>query len=97
MVIAYNGFKTLSEAKIERGERNTATVKKNEARQNKMESIPFNPGTQWSEVRKEFTVKFEDKDLSDLQQVTAWSTNIAFTLSPGSGTLYIDDVKIIAK
>ena len=97
VVIAYNGFKTLSEAKIERGERNAATVKKNEARQNKMESIPFNPGTQWSEVRKEFTVKFEDKDLSDLQQVTAWSTTIAFTLSPGSGTLYIDDVKIIAK
>jgi hypothetical protein len=99
VVILYEGYKKLSEEKIERGTRGAATVKKNEARQNKTESIPFNPGTQWSEVRKEFTVKFEDKDLSDLTQVTNWSTNIVFTLSPGKegGFVFFDDVKIIEK
>jgi hypothetical protein len=99
VVILYDGYKKLSEEKIERGTRGAATVKKNEARQNKTESIPFNPGTQWSEVRKEFTVKFEDKDLSDLAQVTNWSTNIVFTLSPGKdgGFVFFDDVKIIEK
>ena len=99
VVILYDGYKKLSEEKIERGARGAATVKRNEARQNKAEAVSFNPGPQWSEVRKEFTVKFEDKDLSDLTQVTNWSTNIVFTLSPGKdgGVVYFDDVKIIEK
>jgi hypothetical protein len=98
-VIFYDGYKKLSEDKIERGARGGATVKKNEARQWKSESVSFNPGPQWSEVRKEFTVKFENKDLSDLTQVTNWSTNIVFTLSPGKdgGFVFFDDVKIIEK
>ncbi|MCX6969007.1 MAG: VCBS repeat-containing protein [Verrucomicrobia bacterium] len=97
--IQYRGFKKLSEAKIERGDRNSATVKKNDAEQRKLELIPFTAGTSWAEVRKEITVKFDNKDLADLKQVTDWSTTIAFMLSPGSqgGVLYIDDVKIIEK
>jgi hypothetical protein len=97
--IQYRGFKKLSEAKIERGDRGSANVKKNEAEQNKLELIPFTAGTSWAEVRKEITVKFDNKDLSDLTQVTTWSTTLAFTLGPGAegGTLYVDDVKIIEK
>ena len=95
--ISYEGYKKLSESKIERGDRGSAKVSLNEVRQIKIESIPFNPGPQWTEVKREFTPKFENKDLSDLTQVTNWTTMIGFTLSPGSGTLYIDDVKIIEK
>jgi len=97
--IQYRGLKKLSEAKIERGDRGSANVKKNEAEQIKLDLIPFTAGTSWAEVRKEITVKFDNKDLSDLTQVTTWSTTIAFTLGPGSegGTLYIDDIKIIEK
>jgi len=95
--ISFYGYKKLSEEKIERGDRGAATVRRNEAMQNKIESIPFNPGPQWTEVKKEFTLKFDNKDLADLAQVTNWSTMIGFTLSPGSGVLYIDDVKIIEK
>jgi len=97
--ITYTGYKKLSEEKIERGDRNSANVKKNEARQEKRELIPFSAGPAWAEVRKEFTVKFENKDLADLPQVTDWATTIAFLLSPGKdgGVLYIDDVKIVEK
>ena len=95
--VCYHGHKKLSESKIERGDRGSATVKTNEADQNKIESIPFSAGPQWTEVKKEFTVKFENKDLADLTQVTNWTTTVVFTLSPGSGTIYIDDVKIIEK
>lgn len=95
--IDYSGLKKLSEDKIERGDRGSATIKKNEAEEKNNELIKFNVGPQWSEVKKEFTVKFSNKDLSDLAQVTSWSTTIAFTLGAGTGNLYIDDVKIIEK
>ena len=70
---------------------------KNEAEQIKIEAIPLNPGPQWAEVKKEFTLKFENKDLADLVQATDWRTTLAFSLSPGAGVLYIDDMKIIEK
>jgi len=97
--IYYHGYKKLSEEKIERGDRGSVTVKKNEAEQRKQELVPFNVGSQWTEVRKELTVKFDDKNLADLTKATSWSTAILFTLGPGSngGTLYVDDVKIIEK
>jgi hypothetical protein len=95
--IEYGGSKQLSESRIERGERGSATVTRNEANQQKSEIIPFNAGPQWSEVKKEFTVKFDNKDLADLTQVGGWSTTIAFLLNPGAGVLYIDDMKIIEK
>jgi len=95
--IDYTGSKKLSEDRIERGERGSATVKTNIAEEKKNEMITFNPGPQWSEVKKEFTVKFDNKDLAELPQVTNWATTLAFTLSPGSGTLFVDDVKILAK
>ena len=72
-------------------------MKTNIAEEKKNEMVTFNPGPQWSEVKKEFTVKFDNKDLAELPQVTNWATTLAFTLSPGSGTLFVDDVKILAK
>jgi len=95
--ISYSGLKKLSEDKIERGDRGSATIKKNEATEEINELIKFNAGPQWSEVKQEFTVKFDNKDLADLKQVTNWATTLSFSLSPGSGVLYIDDVKIIEK
>jgi hypothetical protein len=95
--IAYSGRKKLSEDRIERGDRNSATVKKNEALEDKNELIAFNVGPTWTEVKKEFSVKFDDKDLADLKQVTNWSTTVSFLLSPGSGALFFDDIKVIEK
>lgn len=95
--IDYIGYKKLSDEKIERIDRGAVKITKNEARQLKVETVPFNPGPQWSEVKKEFTPKFEDKDLADLTQVSSWAIDFVFNLSPGAGVLYIDDVKIIEK
>jgi len=94
--ITYYGYKKLSESKIERGDRGSAKTTKNEVMEYKVESVPFSAGPQWTEVKKEFTPKFEKKDLADPQE-TGLLTMIEFTLTPGSGTLYIDDVKIIEK
>ena len=98
-IISYGGYKKLSEDKIEHDDRGGAKVTRNDARESKMETIPFSAGPQWAEVRKEFAVKFANKDLSDLTEVGNWTTNIVFLLSPGKdgGVLYIDDVKLIEK
>ncbi|MBE2205098.1 MAG: VCBS repeat-containing protein [Chthoniobacterales bacterium] len=97
--IFYRGFKKLSEAKIERGDRNSAKVTRNEAEERKMETANFTAGSGWSDVKKEFSVKFDDKDLQDLTHVSDWFLSVVFTLSPGQagGALYIDDVKVIEK
>lgn len=99
VTISYRGLKTLSDAKITRETRNAVKIQKNEAEENKSEVIKFTAGSQWSEVKKEFTVKFSNKDLSDLQKVTNWGTGLGFILSPGpgGGVLYVDDVKVIEK
>ena len=96
-LIFYHGFKKLSEEKIERGDRGSAKVTRNEAEQFKVEPLSINAGSQWTEVHKEFTVKFENKDLADLPEVTDWHAAIAVTLSPGSGVLYVDDMKLTEK
>ena len=96
--INYVGTKKLSDDKIvERGDRNSVTVQTNEAKDEKDEIITFNAGPQWSEVKKEFTVRFDVKDLADLTQVTNWQTVMMFSLSPGDGNLYVDDVRIVEK
>lgn len=96
--IQYTGEKKLSEAKIvERGDRGAVTLQDNTAREMNQVFISFNAGPQWSEVKKEFSIKFDNKELNDLAQTTAWSTEIMFSLSPGAGMLYIDDVKITEK
>jgi hypothetical protein len=96
--IYYVGYKKLGESKIEHGDRGSAIVTANEARQEKQEVITFNPSSQWAKVKKEFTPKLENKKLADLTEVRWW-IYILFALSPGreGGTLYIDDVKITEK
>ena len=96
--ISYVAEKKLSDDKIkDRGDRGAVTVERNVAREEKNEFFTFSVGPQWAEVKKEFTVKLDNKELADLTQVTTWATALMFNLSPGAGTIYIDDMKIIEK
>ncbi len=100
--IRLEATKELSDAKLERGERGAVTKKENKLEEKKTEIFRFNPGPQWSEVKGDFTVKFSDRNLSKAtfdgkDARLNWSTSIVFKLSPGQGTLYIDDMKITEK
>ncbi|MDX2080945.1 MAG: VCBS repeat-containing protein [Terrimicrobiaceae bacterium] len=95
--IGYSVTKRLGEDRVERGGRDSAVVRRNEVREEKDEVISFNAGAQWTEVRKEFTVRFDNRDLRDVPQVGSWTTDIIFSLSPGDGVLYIDDVSVMEK
>lgn len=89
--------KKLSEAKIERGERGSAKITENELREEKNEIIKFSAGTAWTEVKREFTIKLNNKNLKDVTQVTNWEIAVNFTLSPGAGVIYFDDMKLMEK
>lgn len=95
--IGYSVTKRLGEDRVERGGRDSAVVRRNEVREDKDETVTFNPGAQWTEVRKEFTVRFDNRELRDVPQVGSWSTDIIFSLTPGTGVLYIDNVSVTEK
>lgn len=100
--VRLNAEKELSAAKLERGDRNAVTRKENKATEQKLEVFRFNTGPQWTEVRGEIPVKFSNKDLAtaalDGKDGTLnWSLTVQFNLSPGTGVIYLDDVKLIEK
>lgn len=94
--IAYEGQKQLGEERVIKGERNSATVQRNIAREENEENMTFNPGPSWTEVKRDFRVSFKDRNLSDLTQTTGTALQISFTL-PQGGELYIDDVSLVER
>jgi FG-GAP-like repeat/FG-GAP repeat len=95
-IIAWSGFKKLSDPKIIQGERGSAEVQKNEADQTEFETIKFSPTPIWTEVRKEFRVALKDKNLQDLKEMTHSLLEISFSIPP-DGEAYIDEVSIIER
>jgi len=91
--------KDLSEAKLVRGDRGSVALERNRREERKTEVIKFSPGVQWSEIKKEFSIKFDDKELDDITQVDPrwWGLFITFDLAPGAGVLYVDDVRLTEK
>jgi len=85
------------ETRVERGDRGSARVSSTDLKEQKNVVAKFTVGPEWTEVRKEFTVKFDNRELSDLPTVTSWNTSICLTLAPSVGMLYVDDVKILPK
>ena len=102
--IHLHGTKELTAAKLERGDRKTVKITENRADETKTEVFRFNAGPQWTEVKGEFSVKFANKDLAAAaldgkvgEGTLDWNTTLIFNLSPGSGFLYVDDMKIFEK
>lgn len=99
--IKLDATKELSAARIERLDRGVK-ITENKVIETKLTVFRFNAGPQWSEIKGELSVKFANKDLSSAtldgkDGSLTWTTTIAFSLAPGSGVLYVDDMKIIEK
>ncbi len=56
----------------------------------------FSPGASWSEVSMDLPVRFADRRI-DATAAIDWAVFIVAQLAPGSGTLYIDDVRVAEK
>ena len=49
------------------------------------------------EVKKEFTVKFDKKEMAEVSETTEAGLRFIVQLTPGSGIAQFDDVKLIEK
>jgi len=94
--VGWSGSKKLSESKVTKGsDRGAATVQTNEAREEQFETIKFSAGPQWAEVKKDFRVFLEKKDLQDLMDVSSL-LEVSFTI-PLGGEVYFDDFKLVER
>lgn len=88
-----------------RGDRGSVSYRRDEERIADTELVPITVGPTWSEFRRDFTLKLtspramkaaQEEKLPEGSTLTV-TMGIVTMLSPGSGKLYIDDLKIIPK
>jgi len=99
--VFYQGQKVTGTGEVTRGDR--GEVKKNisAVNENKNESVSFTGTPNWVEVKKEFTVKFDNKGLQDVLETLLKKDSLflrfVFQLTPGSGIAQFDDIKLVEK
>lgn len=96
VIIGWTGYKRLSESRAVVGEREAARVTRNEVEERGSESVTFNPGAAWTEVKKDFRVQFKTKELLDAQTTTTTVLQVTFAM-PQGGEVYFDDFKIVER
>ena len=80
----YSGAKQLGTGEIiSKGERGDVKRDSRIARESKIESASYAGGPKWVDVKKEFIVKFDNKDLADLPETQAAFLRFVFQLTPG--------------
>jgi hypothetical protein len=96
--LVYGAAKRLGTGEIiSKGERGDVKKDLSWAREHKVESLNFSGGSNWVEVKKEFTVKFDNKELAELSEATEAFLRFIVQLTPGSGIAQFDDVKLTEK
>jgi len=96
--LLYGGFKQLGTGEIiSKGDRGDVKRDNRQVRENQIESAPFSGGANWVDVKKEFTVKFDNKDLADIPETQGAFLRFVFQLTPGSGIVQFDDIKLTEK
>jgi hypothetical protein len=96
--LVYNGLKNLGTGEVvSRGERGDVKRDIKEIRESNVESATYTGGPNWVDVKKEFTVKFDEKELADISETEPAFLRFIFQLSPGSGIAQFDDIKLTEK
>ena len=95
----YQGFKQIGTGNvISRGDRGDVKVDGRAVGENIVESATYTGGPNWIEVKKEFTIKFNNKELADVLETQKNSfLRFIFQLTPGSGIVQFDDIKLVEK
>lgn len=95
----YRGFKQIGTGNvISRGDRGDVKVDNRAVEERIVESATYTGGPNWIEVKKEFTIKFNNKELADVLETQKNSfLRFIFQLTPGSGIVQFDDIKLVEK
>lgn len=96
--LVYSGLKKLGTGEvISKDDRGAVKRDVKEVRESKSESATYSGGSNWVDVKKEFTVKFDNKELADTPETQGAFLRFIFQLTPGSGIAQFDDIKLIEK
>jgi hypothetical protein len=96
--VIYGAGKALGSGEIiSRGDRGDVKRDIRNVNETKSETVTYAGGSKWVEVKKEFTVKFDNKDMSDVPETQKVLLRFIFQLTPGSGIAQFDDLKLIEK
>jgi hypothetical protein len=96
--IVYKGSKNLGTGDvISKDERDAVKRDNRLVSEDKVESASYTGGSNWVDVKKEFTVKFDEKDLETVTETQTALIRFIFELTPGSGLVQFDDVKLTEK
>jgi hypothetical protein len=82
---------------ISKGDRGDVKRDLSTVRESKSEGLNFSAGSNWVEVKKEFTVKFDNKELADVSETEDAFLRFIVQLTPGSGIAQFDDIKLTEK
>lgn len=94
MVLRTSGTKRFGDDRETVGERGRVTRQSNVKTEEFIESATFNPGGSWTEVKRTFTVRFKERELSDLERTDNVTLDILVLLAPGDGVFYLKDVAL---
>lgn len=96
--LVYSGLKKIGTGEvISKDERGAVKRDLKEIRENMVETATYTGGSNWVDVKKEFTVKFDDKELADIPETQSAFLRFVFQLTPGSGIAQFDDIKLMEK
>lgn len=95
--VAYLGHVENAPAKIVRGERNSATITRDESNETVDEPGTFSAGPQWTTVTKSFQCRFKQNALKRVEATTHVVLMFRFTLPTPESVLYLDDVQLVQK
>ena len=96
--LVYSGLKKIGTGEvISKDERGAVKRDLKEIRENKVETATYTGGSNWVDVKKEFTVKFDEKELADIPETQGGFLRFVFQLTPGSGIAQFDDIKLMEK
>lgn len=95
----YRGFKQIGTGNvISRGDRGDVKADNRAVEERIVESATYTGGSNWVDVKKEFTIKFNNKELADVLETQKNSLlRFVFQLTPGSGIVQFDDIKLVEK
>jgi hypothetical protein len=110
-MLAWSGYTMGVAAKIERGERGSATVTGGNISEDPSDRNTFNVTGKWSTFTKDIRIEFKNPELRDLKQTvpnfspgadgnySKISATLEFriVLTPNQGVFYLDDVKVVEK
>ena len=96
--IVYTGFLKLgSGAVVSSGSRGGVAKDLSDINEDHAESVTYTGGSNWVEVKKEFTVKLDAKELEGVRETKKGLVRFIFELTPGSGIVQFDDIKLTEK